>query len=189
MAQLSHLYMTTGKTIALIICMFVGKAMSLLFNMLSRFVIAFLPRSKHVVDVVHSPRQVRLFVIPPTMDWSMSGFSIPHCLLEFAQVQVQWISDAIQLSYSQSPSASSSFPMSWLFTSCGQSIGASASASVLPKSNQGWFPLRLTSLISLLFKWLSRVFSSTKVQKHQFFTNRSSLLSSSHIPTQLQGRL
>ena len=110
------------------------------------------------------------FPPPPTMDWSMSGFSVPHCLLEFAQVQVQWISDAIQLSYSQSPSASSSFPMSWLFTSCGQSIGASASASVLPKSNQGWFPWKLTSLISLLFKGLSRVFSSTKVQKHQFFS-------------------
>ena len=70
-AQLSHLYMTTGKTIALIIWMFVDKAMSLLFNMLSSFVIAFLPRSKHVVDDVHSPRQVRLFVTAtpyPTMD-------------------------------------------------------------------------------------------------------------------------
>ena len=49
MAQLSHPYMTTGKTIALIIWIFVGKVMSLIFNMLSRFVIAFLPRSNHLL--------------------------------------------------------------------------------------------------------------------------------------------
>ena len=59
------------------------------------------------------------------------------------------------------PSASESFPMSQLFTSGGQSIGASASASILPVHIQGWFPLGLTSLISLLSKGLSRVFSST----------------------------
>ena len=63
-------------------------------------------------------------------------------------------------------SASGSFPMSWLFTSGGQSIGASASASVLPTNIQGWFPLELTGLISLLSKGLARVFSST-VWKHQ----------------------
>ena len=61
------------------------------------------------------------------------------------------------------------FPMSWLFTRGSQSIGALASASVLPMSIQGWFPLGLTGLISLLSKGLSRVFSSTTVQKHQFF--------------------
>ena len=63
--------------------------------------------------------------------------------------------------------ASGSFPMSWLFTWCNQTIGASASASVLPMSIQGWFPLRLTGWISLQFKGLSRVFSSTTVW-HQF---------------------
>ena len=63
---------------------------------------------------------------------------------------------------------SGSFPISWLFTSGVQSIGASASASVLPMNIQGWFPLRFTGLI-LLSKGLSRVFSSTTVQKHQFF--------------------
>ena len=60
----------------------------------------------------------------------------------------------------QSFPASGSFPMSWFFVSCGQSIGASAPASVLPMNIQGWFPLGLTGLISLLSKGLSRVFSS-----------------------------
>ena len=77
------------------------------------------------------------------------------------------------------------FTMSWLFTSGGQSIGASASASVLPMSIQGWFPLGLTGLISLLSKELSRVFSNTTVQKHQFFGAQPSLWSNSHIHTWL----
>ena len=65
--------------------------------------------------------------------------------------------------------ASGSFPMSQLFASGGQRIGVSASASVLSMNIQDWFPLGLTSLISLLSRRLSRVFSSTTVQKHQFF--------------------
>ena len=65
-------------------------------------------------------------------------------------------------------SASGSFLMSRLFTSDGQSIGASASASVLAMNIQGWFPLGLTGLISLQSKGLSRIFSSTTIQKHQF---------------------
>ena len=69
----------------------------------------------------------------------------------------------------QSFPASGSFPMSLLFTSGGQSIGASTSASVHPMHIQGWFPLGLTGLISFLSKGLSRVFSNTTVQKHQFF--------------------
>ena len=73
-------------------------------------------------------------------------------------------------SYPQSFPASGSFPVSYLFISGGQSIGISASASILPKNIQGWFPLGLTSLISLQSKRLSRVFSSTIVQKHQFFS-------------------
>ena len=68
-------------------------------------------------------------------------------------------------SYSQSFLASGSFPMSWLFASCGQSIEASASASVLPMNIQGWFPLGLTGWISMQPKGLSRVFSNTTVQK------------------------
>ena len=69
----------------------------------------------------------------------------------------------------QSFPASGFFPMSQFFTSSGQSIGVSASALVLPMNIQGWFPLRLTDLTSLLSKGLSRVFSNNTVQKHQFF--------------------
>ena len=70
---------------------------------------------------------------------------------------------------------SRSFLMSWLFTSVGQSIGASASAEVLSVNIQNWFPLGLTGLISLLSKGLSRVLSNTTIQKHQFFSVQSSL--------------
>ena len=69
----------------------------------------------------------------------------------------------------QSFPTSESFPMNQLFTSGGQSIGVSASASVLPMNTQDWSPLVLTGWISLQSKGLSRVFSNTTVQKHQFF--------------------
>ena len=65
-----------------------------------------------------------------------------------------------------------SFPMNQFFTSGGPSIGVSASASVLPRNIQDWFPSGLTGLISLLSKGLSRVFSNTPVQKHQFFSTQ-----------------
>ena len=81
------------------------------------------------------------------------------------------------------------FTMSQLFISGDQSIGALASVSALPMSNQGWFPLGLTGLISLLFKRLSRIFSRTTVQKHQFFGAWPSLWSNSHIGTWLLERL
>ena len=68
----------------------------------------------------------------------------------------------------QSFPASGSVPMSQLFESGGQSIGVSASTSVLPKNTQDWSPLGWTGWISLQFKGLSRVFSNTTVQKHQF---------------------
>ena len=77
------------------------------------------------------------------------------------------------------------FPMSQFFTSGGQSIGASASASILPINSKGWFPLGLTSLISLLSKGLSRVFSSTTVRKYQFLGTQPPLWSNSHICTRL----
>ena len=83
-------------------------------------------------------------------------------------------------SYLQSFPASESFPVSQFFISGGQSIGASASASVLPMNIQDWFPLELTGLIS---KRLSKVFSNTTVQKHQFFGAQLSLRSNSHIYT------
>ena len=74
-----------------------------------------------------------------------------------------------------------SFPMSWLNTSGSQSIGAPVSASTFSMNIQGWIPFRFTNLISLLSKGLSSVFSSTTVQKHQFFITQLSLWFSSHI--------
>ena len=110
--QISHSYMTTGKTIALTRWIFVSTVMSLLCNMLSRLVITFLPRSKHLL--------------------------------------ISWL---------QSPSAVIwALQMSQFFTSGGQSIGVSASASVLPMNIQDWLPLGWTGWISLLSKGLSRVF-------------------------------
>ena len=77
----------------------------------------------------------------------------------------------------QSFPASGSFLMSWLFASGGQSIRVAALASVLPMNIQGWFPLGLTGLISLLSKGLSRVFSSTTIWKHLFFGTQPTLWS------------
>ena len=74
-----------------------------------------------------------------------------------------------------------SFPVIWLFTSGGQSIGASA--AVLQRNIQCWFPWGLTGLISLRSKGFSRVFSSTTIQRHQFFSAQPSLWSSSHVCT------
>ena len=86
-------------------------------------------------------------------------------------------------SHLQSFPASGSFQMSQFFASCGQSIGALASASVLPVNIQDWFPLGWTGRISLQSKGLSRVFSNTTVQKHQFFSAHLSSQSNSHIHT------
>ena len=83
----------------------------------------------------------------------------------------------------QSFPAAGSFPTSWLFTSNGHSV--EASASVLPMNIQGWSPLGLTGLISLQSKWLSRVFSSTTTRKHPFFGTQPSLGSNPHICTPL----
>ena len=86
-------------------------------------------------------------------------------------------------SHLQSFPASGSFPMNQFFTSGSQSIGVSASASDPPVNIQDWFPLRWTGWISLLFKGLSRVFSNTTVQRHQFFGAQLPLESNSHIHT------
>ena len=85
----------------------------------------------------------------------------------------------------QSLLASGSFPVGWLFASDGQSIRASAWESVLPMNIQGWFPLGLPGLISLLFKGLSGVFSSTTIWKHPFFGAQPSLWSNFHFCTLL----
>ena len=83
----------------------------------------------------------------------------------------------------QSFPASGSFQMSQFFASGGQSIGISASTSVLPMNSQDWFPLGWTGWISLQSRGLSRVFSNTTVQKHQYFSAQLSLYSNSHIHT------
>ena len=101
----------------------------------------------------------------------------------------QWCHPAISSSvipFSSCPKslpASESFPMSQLFAWGGQSIGVSASASVLPMNTQDWSPLAWTGWISLQSKGLSRVFSNTTGQKHQFFGAQLSSQSNSHIHT------
>ena len=89
----------------------------------------------------------------------------------------------------QSFPASGYFQMSWLFTTGGQSIGASDSASVLPINIQHWFPLGLTALISLQSKELSRIFSNTTVQEHQFFSTQPYLWSISSFPGGLDSNM
>ena len=84
-------------------------------------------------------------------------------------------SSVIPFSFALSYPASGSFLVSQFFASGGQSIGVSASASVLPMNTQDWFPLGWTGWISLQSKGLSRVFSNTTVQKHQFFGTQLSL--------------
>ena len=89
----------------------------------------------------------------------------------------------------QSFPASGYFQMSQFFASSGQSIEVSASASVLPMNIREWFPLEWTGWISLKSKGLSRIFSNTTVQKHQFFSTQLSLLSNPHIHTWLLEKL
>ena len=99
----------------------------------------------------------------------------------------QWCHPAISFSLVlfssclQSFRASESFPVSQFFTSSGHSIGVSALASVLPMNIRDWFPWGWTGWISLQSKGLSRVFSNTAVQKHQFFSAQPSFWSNSHI--------
>ena len=108
----------------------------------------------------------------------------------FSSFLSRWCHPAILSSVVPFSSCPQSFPVQGLFqwvsfASGGQSIGASASASVLPMNIQGWFPLGLTCLISLQSKGLSWVVSNTTVQKHQFFGAQPSLWSNSHIYTWL----
>ena len=115
------------------------------------------------------------------MDYSTPGLPVHQQLPEFTQTHVHWVSDPIHpLSSPSSPVFNLSQPsgflqMSQFFASGGQSIGVSASTSVLPMNIQDWFPLGWTGWISLLSKGLSRVFSNTTVQKHQFFGTQLSL--------------
>ena len=116
------------------------------------------------------------------MDCSMPDFPVHHQLTEITQAHVHQVGDAIQVSHPLlSPSPASIFPSIRIFSNesvlCIRwpSIGVSASALILPMNIQDWFPLGWTGLISLLSKGLSRVFSSTTVQKHHFFGAQPSL--------------
>ena len=124
----------------------------------------------------------------------MPGSSVLDYLPEFAQIHANWVGDAIQASCLLSPPSPPALSLSrhqdlfqWVNSShqVAKNIGASASVSVLPMNIQGWFPLGLTGLISLQSKWLSRVFSSTTIKKHQFYGAQPSLWSKSHICTWL----
>ena len=149
---------------------------------------------KHIFFlVVQSLSHVWLFATPwtaarraslsSTFSWSLLKLmSIQWCYLTISS------SAAPFSSCLQSFPASESFPISWLFTSSGQSIGTSVSASVLPVNIQGSSPLGLTGLISLLSRELSRVFSSTTIWKHQFFSILPFLWFSCHICTWLLER-
>ena len=114
--------------------------------------------------------------------------SIAHSYIELDKTMIQVIS-LVQFSSVQSLSRVRLFATPWiaaqLFACGGQSTGASASASVLPKKSQGWSPSEWTDWISLQSKGLSRVFSNTTVQKHQFFGTQPSSQSNSHIHTWL----
>ena len=130
---------------------------------------------------VQSLSCVWLFVTPWTAacqaSLSITNFQSLPKLLSIESVSHPTISSSVVplSSCLQSFPASGSFQMSQLFASGGQSIGASALASVLPMNIQDWFPLELTGLISFQSKRLSRVFSNTTVQKHQFFSAQPSL--------------
>ena len=130
--------------------------------------------------VVQSLSRVQFFATPWTATCQASlSFTISRSLLKLMSIESLMQSNHLILCHPllllQFFPASGSFPMSWFFASGGQSIGASASTSVLPINSQDWFPLGLTGLISLQSKGLSRVFSNTTVQKHQFFGAQLSL--------------
>ena len=123
-------------------------------------------------------RQASLFF---TISWSL----LKLMSIESVMPSNIWSSVVPFSSCLQSFPASGSFLMSQLFTSGGQSIGISASASALPMNIQDWFPLGWTCLISFQSKELSSVFFNTTVQKHQFFSAQPSLWSNSYIHTWL----
>ena len=125
------------------------------------------------------------------MNHSTLGLPVHHQNSEFTQTHAHRIGDAIQPSHHLSspspllpiPPSIRSFPMSQLFAWGGQGIGVSASTSVLPMNTQDWSPSGWTGWISMQPKGLSRVFSNTTVQKHQFFGTQLSSQSSFHIHT------
>ena len=131
---------------------------------------------KHAVSSIQSFSRVRLFVThglqharPPCPSPTPRAYSNSCPLSRWCHPTIS--SSVIPFtSCLQSFPASGAFPVSQFFTSGGQSVGVSTSASVLPMNIQDWFPLGWTGWISLQSKGLSRVFSNTTVQKHQLFS-------------------
>ena len=149
-----------------------------------------LPTTKVLCGAVHSSVQLLSRVrLCNTMSHNRPDLPVHYQLPESTQIHVQWVGDAIQpshpLSSPQSFPGSGSFQMSQLFASGSQSTGVSASTSALLMNTQDWSPLGWTDWNSLQSKGLSRVFSNTTVQKHQFFGTQLSLQSNSHIHTGL----
>ena len=121
------------------------------------------------------------------MDCSMPGLPVPHCLLKFSQAHVHCTGD-IQLSHPLMPSFPPALNLSqheglfqWVNSSHQVAKVLKFQHQSFQMNIQGWFPLGLTGLISLLSKGLSRVFSSTTVWKHQFLGTQPSLWSNSHL--------
>ena len=142
-----------------------------------------------VSQSVQSLSRVRLFVTPWTAARQIS-LSITNSRNSLKPMSIDLVMPSNHLILCSPllllPSifpASGSFQMSQLFASGGQSIGVSASASFLPMNTQDWSPSEWTGWISLQSKGLSRVFSDTAVQKHQFFSAQLSSQSNSHIHT------
>ena len=126
----------------------------------------------YITVIVQSLSQFQLFATPWTAACQASlSFTVSLSLLKL--MPTEWVMPSNHLILYRPllllPSASGSFPMSQLFASCGQNIGASVSASVHPMNIQDWFPLGWNGLISLQAKGPSRVFSTATAQKHPFW--------------------
>ena len=168
--------------------------MSTVYHSVCLFHLSFFNQCPIVFQVhsnsVQSLSRVRLYMTPWTAAHQASlSISNSWSLLKLMFIS-QWCHAASHALSSPSPGFNLSqhqglFPMSQFFASGGQTTGASASGSDLLMNIQSWFPLGLTGLISLQSKGLSRVFSNTTDQKHQFFSTQLSLWSNSHINTWL----
>ena len=139
------------------------------------------PDLKDSISIISITRLCPILWDP--MNCSTPDLPVHHQLPESTQTHGHWVGDANQPAHpllSPSPPAlnlsqhQGLFQMSQLFASGGQNIGVSPSISVLPKNTQDWFPLGWTGWISLQSKGISRVFSNTTVQKHQFFIDQLS---------------
>ena len=177
--------------------------------LLRKFVFCYIAINRHEVSQVSDVIQhaIRMFSSVQSlshvqlcnpMDCSPPDLPVHHQLLEFTQTHVHWVGDAIQPSHplsSPSPPVLSLSQHQGLFKWVSSSyqvakvLGVSTSTSVLPVNTQDWSPLGWTGWISFLSKGLSRVFSNTTVQKHQFFSTQLSLQPNSNIRTWLLEKL